>query len=100
MARRIRNAVVALTGGQADLVSEEKDYGVRQVIVFTNLNAAGGATCYLSCNEEAAANTGIALGAGQSVAFGRDSGYSPAHFRWTAYAAAGMNLAVYEETEE
>lgn len=99
MVRVVRNATVALTGGQSDLVSEAKQGERRVVLAITNLNAAGGAACYLSAGEEAAANKGIQLAAGQTIIFSQDAGYTPFQGIWSGYAAAGMNLAVYEEIE-
>ena len=93
-----RNANIALTGAQSDKISEAKVGTQRLVIVVTNLNAAGGASCWLSCGAEAANGFGIQLAAGQSMSFSKDAGYSPSNDTWNAFAAAGgTNLAVYEE---
>jgi hypothetical protein len=100
MVRLIRNDSVALTGGQADVISRQKDNEERISLVITNTNAAGGATCWLSNNAEAAANTGIQLSAGQSIAFTKEFNVPISQYQWTAYAAAGgTTLAVYEEIE-
>jgi hypothetical protein len=93
-----RNASIALTGGQADKISEFKVGAQRAIIVITNTNAAGGATAWVSIGSEAAANTGIQLAAGQSCTFSMDSGFKPSNEAIFAYAAAaGTTLAVYEE---
>jgi len=98
--KQSRNASIALTGGQADKISEYKANGERKVIMVTNLNAAGGANVFVSVGEEAAANKGIQLQPGQTVTFSKDSGYTPSNEAWFAYtAAAGTTLAVYEEVE-
>ena len=100
MVKSSRNATFPLTGGQADKISEYKASGRRVVILITNLNAAGGASCWISFGEEAKANTGIQLQPGQSVTFSQDSGYTPSQDIVTAYAAAaGSTLAIYEEIE-
>jgi hypothetical protein len=81
-------------------ISEYKTGVIRRVIIITNLNAAGGAVCFVSVGEEAKANTGIQLMPGQSVTFSRDSGYIPPQAAFYAYtAAAGTTLSVYEEIE-
>lgn len=93
-----RNASFALTGGQADKISEAKVGVQRALIVITNTNAAGGAVVYCACGEEASATKGIQLSPGQSVTFSMDSGYKPNNEAWYAYtAAAGTTLAIYEE---
>lgn len=98
--RSSRNAAVALTGAVPDIVSEAKTESERVVIVFTNTNAAGGASCWLSCGQEAAQGVGIQLAAGQSVAFSRDANVMIQQDRWFGYAAAaGTTLAVYEEVD-
>jgi hypothetical protein len=96
--KNIRNAVYALTGGQSDKISEVKTVGRREVIIITNLNAAGGANVFISVDNDAAANVGIQLQPGQSITMSRDSGYIPPQAAFFAYtAAAGTNLAIYEE---
>jgi hypothetical protein len=96
-----RNASFNLTGGQSDKISEAKTRFIRDVIMITNTNAAGGASCYISIGEEAAANKGIQLAAGQSINFSKDSGYTPSSDAVHAYAAAaGTTLAIYEELRE
>jgi hypothetical protein len=101
MVRTSRSASIALTGGSADKISEAKFGGhERVIIIITNCNAAGGASCWLASGQETAANTGIQLAAGQSIAFSKDSGYKPIQDAWFAYAAAaGTTLAIYEEVE-
>jgi len=96
--KNIRNATYALTGGQSDKISEQKTVGRRDVIIITNLNAAGGANAFISVGSEAVANSGIQLMPGQSVTMSRDSGYTPPQDAVFAYtAAAGTSLAIYEE---
>jgi hypothetical protein len=96
--KSIRNASFALTGAQSDKISEFKTSGVREVIIITNLNAAGGAACFIAVGSEAVANRGIQLLAGQSITMSRDSGYIPPQDAVFAYAAAaGTTLAIYEE---
>lgn len=98
MVKTIRNGSYPLTGGQSDKISEYKASGRREVVIITNLNAAGGAVVFISIGSEATANTGIQLLAGQSISLSRDSGYIPPQDAIFAYtAAAGTTLSIYEE---
>jgi len=94
----INNASVTLTGGQSDLVSEEKGYGSqRAVLVLTNLAAAGGNTIYVSVGQEAQANKGVPLQPQQSFSWSMDAGYRPPNERIHAYSAGADTLSIYEE---
>lgn len=94
-----RNASIALTANQSNLISEQQGFGrLRGVIIITNCNAAGGGTAWLAIGAEAKANSGIPLQAGQTISFAIDSAYKPNQKQITAYTAtAGTNIAVYEE---
>lgn len=100
MEKTQRNASYALTGAQSDRICDARTLGRRVVIMITNLNAAGGASAFISIGAEAAANKGIQLMPGQSFMMSKDAGYVPPQDVIHAYAAAaGTTLAIYEEIE-
>lgn len=98
--KTVRNALIAITGGQTNMISEAKYSGQRRIVLeVSNLNAAGGDDVFITVGQEAAANVGRRCQPGQTITWSADGGYMPPDMQVNAYAAGNTNLAVYEEVE-
>jgi len=96
--RGIRNALVALTGGQSDKISEAKFGGSRRLVLeISNLNPAGGNDVFITIDSEAEANIGRRCQPGQTITWSADAGYTPPQGVVSGYSAGATNLAIYEE---
>lgn len=98
MVEVLKNATITTGAGVSTEVAQELfgQQSQRSVISITNLELAGGSTCYLCFGEEASANKGIPLQPGQPYLESIDAGYKPSNAKITVFCAAAINLAVHE----
>jgi hypothetical protein len=98
MIMAVRNATFTLTGGQSDVISEEKAGSQERIILeIANLQPSGGSDAFVSISEEADANKGRRIQPGQVITWSKDSGYAPPQGRVNIYSTAAISVAVYEE---
>lgn len=69
----------------------------RAAISITNLEAQGGNDLFISIGQEAKANQGIKLAPGATWVVSLDSGYKPPNQQINGYAAAAINVAIFEQ---
>lgn len=92
----VRNASVAVTAAQSNVISEAQYGAQRAVISITNLEAVGGNNVFLAWDAEAAANKGMLLVPQQTYIESIDAGYKPSNARICAFSAGNITLAIHE----